>query len=67
VAQPLNLLARDPFKTGDHGYVIRGSVRKLTGSEIPRDLILVTALEEIEPWTNGHFQLATPAQGSRKG
>jgi len=44
MAQPLNLLARDPFKTRDHGYVIRGSVRKLTGSEIPREVILVTAL-----------------------
>jgi hypothetical protein len=67
MAQPLNLLARDPFKTGDHGYVIRGSVRKLTGSEIPREVIVVTALEDIEAWTNGQFQLATPAQGSTKG
>jgi len=46
---------------------IRGSVRKVTGSEIPREVILVTALEDIEAWTSGQFQLATPAQGSTKG
>jgi hypothetical protein len=66
-AQPLNLLAREDFKTGDHGYVIGGVVRKLTGSGIPSELILVTALEDVKAWTNGHFQQATPTPGSTNG
>jgi hypothetical protein len=47
MAQPLNLLARvarEDFKTGDHGHVIGGVVRKLTGAGIPWEVILVTAL-----------------------
>ena len=67
MAQPLNLLARENFKTGDHGYVIGGVVRKLTGSGIPREVILVTALEDIEAWTNGQFQEATPTRRSTTG
>ena len=67
MAEPLNLLARDPFKTGDPGYVIGGVVRKLKGAGIPREFILVTALEDVTAWTNGHFQRAIPAPGSTNG
>jgi hypothetical protein len=66
VVPPLNLLARDNFKTGDAGYVLGegvrlgDGVRKLTRAGLPRGAIRVTALEDVEAWTNGHFQEATP-------
>jgi hypothetical protein len=67
MAQPLNLLAREDFKTGDPGYVLGDGVRKLTGSGISRKVIRVTALEDIEAWTSGHFQEATATPGLTNG
>jgi hypothetical protein len=69
MVQPLNLLAREDFRTGDPGYVLGegvrlgDGVRKLTGAGLPRGAIRVTALEDIEAWTNGHFHEATPTRG----
>jgi hypothetical protein len=73
MAPPLNLLAREDFRTGDPGYVLGegvrlgDGVRKLTGAGLPRGAIRVTALEDIEAWTNGEFQEATPTRVSRHG
>jgi hypothetical protein len=73
MAEPLNLLAREDFKTGDPGYVLGegvrlgDGVRKLTDAGIPREFILVTALEDVTAWTNGHFQRPIPAPGSTNG
>jgi hypothetical protein len=73
MAQPLNLLAREHFKIGDPGYILGegvrlgDGVRKLTGDGLPRGAIRVTAIEDVEAWTNGHFQEATPTRGQRTG
>ena len=71
MGQPLNLLAREGFKAGDPGYVLGegvrlgDGVRKLTGTGLPRGAIRVTALEDVEAWTNGQFQETTPTRGQR--
>jgi hypothetical protein len=62
MAQPLNLLAREDFKTGDPGFVLGDGVslgdgvRQPTGAGLSRGAIRVAALEDVEAWTNGQFQ-----------
>ena len=69
MVHPLNLLAREDFKTGDLGCVLGegvrlgDGVRKLTG-RLPRGAIRVIALEDVEAGTNGQFQEATPTWGA---
>jgi len=59
MTQLLNLLAREAFKK-DQGCATDHFMKKLMGSRVPLGAVLVTALEDVEAWTNGLFKETTP-------